>query len=209
MTIEEVIKSRNIREVLHFTTYLGLVGILDSKFVKSRERLPNDKRLEFILKLNASIRKDTAWLDYVNLSVSKINTTFFDISSGKWHPKVWWCILSFDPVILTHDGVYFTTTNNIYPRVKRGQGVEALEEMFAQRVISRYDTIITRYPTTPDFCPTCIQAEVLYPGRLSTDFLQRIYVSTGEENDDVYSQISVLRHKDVPISIDPSAFGQN
>ncbi len=209
MTIEEIIEKRSISGILHFTTHLGLVGILDSKFVKSRQRLPKDKRLEFILKPNASMRKDIAWLDYVNLSVSRINTAFFDISSERWHPEVWWCILSFDPNILTHEGVYFTSTNNIYPSVIRGQGAKGLEEMFAQRVIARYGSIINRDPTTPDFYPTCIQAEILYPGELSTSYLQRIYVSTGEEQDEVYGQISALHHRDVPVSIDPRVFGHN
>jgi hypothetical protein len=197
MTVEEIIESRCIQEVLHFTTHLGLIGILDSKYVLSRQRLPEDKRLEYILKLNANRRLDTAWLDYVNL---------YDIASEKWHPQVRWRILSFDPIILTHEGVYFTTTNNIYPRVIRGRHGQGLDALFAPRVISRYNSVITRDPTTPDCCPTCVQAEVLYPQKLSTDYLRKIYVITGEEQDDVYGQISALHHREVEVEINPEAF---
>ena len=109
MSVEEIIRDRRIKEVLHFTTHLGLIGILDSKYVISRERLPEDKRLEYILNLNATRRLDTAWLDYVNLSLSRINSTFYEISSKNWHPAVQWRILSFDPVILMHEDVYFAS----------------------------------------------------------------------------------------------------
>ena len=206
MTVEEIIESRCIREVLHFTTHLGLIGILDSKYVISRQRLPEDKRLEYILKLNANRRLDTAWLAYVNLSISRINSALYDIASEKWHPQVRWRILSFDPIILTHEGVYFTTTNNIYPRVVRGRHGQGLGALFAPRVISRYNSVITRDPTTPDCCPTCIQAEVLYPQKLSTDYLKKIYVITGEEQDDIYGQISALRHREVAVEINSQAF---
>jgi hypothetical protein len=209
MTIEDIIETRCIREVLHFTTHLGLVGILDSKSVKSRERLPEDKRLEYILKYNAGKRYDTGWLDYVNLSVSRINTDFFQISSGRWHPEVSWRILSFAPCVLTHPGVIFTTTNNIYPSVLRGENGPGLEAMFARSVKSRYGAVVTRMPTTPDCCPTCVQAEVLYPGELSTDDLQRIFVLTGEEQDDVCGLIAALRHRLLPVEINPRAFGLN
>jgi hypothetical protein len=158
------------------------------------------------LKLNANRRLDTAWLDYVNLFISHINSALYDISSEKWHPQVRWRILSFDPIILTHEGVYFTTTNNIYPRVVRGRRGQGLEALFAPRVISRYDSVIRRDLTTPDCCPTCVQAEVLYPQKLSTDYLKKIYVITGEEQDDVYGQISALHHREVAVEINPQAF---
>ncbi|NLW34550.1 DarT ssDNA thymidine ADP-ribosyltransferase family protein [Syntrophorhabdus aromaticivorans] len=209
MSVEDVIKDRCIREVLHFTTHLGLIGILDSKYVVSRQRLPEDKRLEYILNLNAARRLDTAWLDYVNLSISRINSAFYEIASEKWHPTVQWRILSFDPVILTHEGVYFTTTNNIYPRVLRGTRGKGLEALFALRIVGRYDSVITRGPTTPDCYPTCVQAEVLYPQKLSTDYLRKIYVIAGEEQDDVNGQISALRHREVIVEINPWVFGGN
>lgn len=207
MTVEEIVKNRRIEEVLHFTTHLGLIGILDSRYILSRQRLPEDKRLEYILKLNASRRLDTDWLDHVNLSISRINATLYDISSEKWHPQVRWRILSFDPVILTHDGVFFATTNNIYPSVIRARNGKGLEALFAPSVIGRYRSVITRDPTTPDCCPTCVQAEVLYPQRLSTDYLKKIYVSAGEEQDNVCGQMSALHHREVAVEINPQAFG--
>lgn len=208
MTIEEILEQRCIREVLHFTTHFGTLGILKTKYVKSRKRLPEDEWLEYILKNNAARRLDTGWLDYVNLSVSRINTSFYNFSSGQ-HPDVWWAILSFDPVILTHEGVYFVTANNIWPKAIRRSGSRGLEALFAPRVIGRYDEVITRGTAVLDCCPTCIQAEVLYPGQLSTDYLRKIYVITGEDQDDVYGQISALRHREILVEVNPVAFGRN
>ena len=70
--------------VLHFTTMHGLVGILAAKAVKSRYRLPNEENLKHLYKPNVSFRKDPAWLDYVNLSIERINDWMFD-ASKRWH----------------------------------------------------------------------------------------------------------------------------
>ena len=66
-------ESHGITQVVHFTTVSGAVGILASNAVKSRLRLPNDKYIERVYRLNASVRKDELWLDYVNLSIERIN----------------------------------------------------------------------------------------------------------------------------------------
>ena len=183
MKIEDVIKQREIKEVLHFTTNKGLTGILAKKAVLPRKRLPEENYLEYILFYNCTSRtRDKEWLDYVNLSITSINLHLFGISSGKWHTEIdgWWCILSFSPEILTHQGVYFCTTNNAYTCVVRGAGVTGLENLFADRVERETDWVAIRQEDTPMNQPTCNQAEVLYPGGLSTDYLKHIYVRSNE-----------------------------
>ncbi len=207
MTIEDIVQRRSIAELLHFTTNRGLLGILDSGALKSRARLRSDQRLEFILTLNTPTVKDPAWVDYVNLSITRINTALYTISSGNWHPNLWWCVLAFDPIILTHDGVYFTTTNNIYPSVRRGQGPVAFEAVFAPVVYGRYQTKIERTLHMYASYPTCEQAEVLYPQELSTEFLRRVYVTTDEDQDDVYGQIAAVSHPNVLVTVDSGMFG--
>lgn len=207
MTVQRVIEARGIQEVLHFTTHLGLVGILDSRAVKSRERLERNQRLEYILKLNTNRILDPDWIDYVNLSITRINTNLFDISSIRWHPDVWWCVLSLDPTIMTHEGVYFVTTNNAYHQhLRRGQGAEALEAMFEPAVNGRYGKVICRTQGMPACCTTCVQAEVLYPRELSTEYLRRISVSEEEDQDDVYGQQHALGHPEVDVIVDSNKF---
>ena len=167
--------AREITEVVHFTTVSGAVGILASGAVKSRRRLPEDKYLEHVYRPNARNRsRDTLWHDYVNLSVSRINDSMFD-SSERWHAVdgVSWVVLSFRPHILGDPGVVFATTNNIYPACLRGEGLAGFDAMFADPVWGRYSCRQERVGL-PDNFTTDRQAEVLYPGELVLDHLQRI-----------------------------------
>lgn len=186
-------RRRGITEVVHFTTIHGAVGILASRLLKSRKRLPRDKYLEHVYRPNAKCRSgDAAWLDYVNLSISRINDWMFD-TSERWHiaDGVSWVVLSFTVEILGHPGVVFTTTNNIYPACRRGEGVEGFNRLFDDVVLGRYSARHTR-AGLPESFTTDRQAEVLYPSELSIDFLQRIDVQVAEAADDVEGALGGL-----------------
>jgi len=204
MSIQDIIDDRGIERVVHFTTNKGLIGILDSKLLKPRKSIKGDDRLEFILKHN-SIRRDGNWLGYVNLSITDINKEFFDYSS-KWHDDIFWCVLYFSPSIMTHEGVYFTTTNNIYPSVKRSVGEEGLEGLFKPIVEGKYQKQFSRPNNMPLCKPTDMQAEVLYPGSLSIEYLNKIVVSNGTDFDEVYSIIGALQRHGIEVIIDKNLF---
>ena len=167
---------RGITQVVHFTTVRGATGVLAAQAVKSRARLPRDRYLEHVYRPNSAMRKDRGWLDYVNLSVSRINDWMFG-SSASWHALEDnpWVVLVFDPQILGDPGVVFATTNNIYPACRRQEGLAGFEELFATEVLGRYDTIHTRADKQLDW-PTDRQAEVLYPGEVPCRYLRRIDV---------------------------------
>jgi len=208
MSVEDVVRRRGIEEVLHFTTNRGVLGVLATGTLKSRQRLSKDKQLEFILKLNASTRKDAAWLDYVNLSIVRINSTFFDISSGKWHKgqDIWWAVLAFDPEILAHKGVYFTTTNNMYTGVNRARGEKGIEAMYASKVIRWVGNEVVREKGLAESETTCQQAEVLYPGEVPVKYLKRIYVRTAEEEIEAGGLLGVTGAKGIEVSVNPEKF---
>jgi hypothetical protein len=149
---------------------------------------------------------DPVWEDYVNLSITRINVHLFDISSIHWHPDVWWAILVFDPEILEHPDVTFTTTNNIYPAVRRDRGGAGLEAMFAPVVYGRYNEVHRRTRATPANFTTDVQAEVLYPRELATTSLMRVYVARDSQQDEVCGQIRGLGHRDVEVIVDPAKF---
>lgn len=208
MSVSDIIESRGIDEVVHFTTHQGVVGVLDARALRSRRRIDSDARLAFILKRNAEFRKDREWTDYVSLSISEINRDFFEISSGSWHRDVSWAILAFDPIILTHPGVYFVTTNNIYPSAIRGEGPHYLEKMFSRVVEGRYQNKITRPEDMDPALPTDRQAEVLYPGQVSTEYLKRIYVDNESEQDNICAIMEGVCHSPVDVIVDPNKFGK-
>lgn len=206
--ILEVVRRRNLTEIVHFTRNRGLTGILHTRTVKSRDQLPEDERLEYVFEPNADIRRDTDWLNYVNLSVSEINEPYFSVSSERWHAGEdrWWCILCFSPEILAHEGVYFSTTNNMYTSAQRGTGVAGLENLFLPRIKQYSERYVDRPTDLPPHIATCEQAEVLYPRALSTDFLSKVYVRTDRDADDVAAQISATGHSAVDIVVKLAKF---
>lgn len=212
-TVKSILNQRGIQEILHFTKgSSGLTGILHVHTVQSRFQLERDQRLGYIFEPNATFRKDVDWLDYVNLSISEINSAFF-AASGNWHKEKgeWWVILSFAPVIAEHPGVFFTTTNNFYSGVTRAQGPDGFQASFANRILRwsdslRGDAVISRTAGTPDHLTTCEQAEILYPKEVSTDFLRRIYVRDGEDKDDTMAQLDILGHGVVEVVVAPERF---
>ena len=203
--ILEEVKLKGVKDVLHFTTNSGAIGVLAARAVKSRLRLNNDKYLEHLFKGNVQIRKDNAWLDYVNLSIERINEWMFNTST-RWHPldDNPWVILSFRPEILAHPGVVFTTTNNIYPACRRREGVDGFLQMFAETVYGRYNELHKRTNKQLEW-PTDRQAEVLYPNELSIDYLQRIDVQKEESVDTIRAAQSVF-DLSVPVHHTPKAF---
>ena len=104
MRIKDEVAARNITQVVHFTTLNGLTGILHTKALKASKGLDAEQSLEHILQHNAPYRSDKHWTGYVNLSVSRINTSYFNYSSEKWHPTYEWCIICLKPEILEHSG---------------------------------------------------------------------------------------------------------
>lgn len=212
MTIEDFCETRGVSRILHFTTNRGCIGVLHSRALRSRQRLTEDEQLKFVFQPNAASRtKDAAWLDYVNLSIERINNTFFGICSERWHDgrDNWWCVVQFSPEILTHPGVFFSTTNNIYTSVVRGEGVAGIAALYGDKVQRWYGNVVARPGDLPDAYTTCVQAEVLYPGEVSTSWLEAIHVRTSEESDEVAAQIRATGHRDVPVYVNGEIFGEN
>lgn len=186
--IREFARARGITEVVHFTTNHGLLGVLDSAGVFSRARVTAEQRLDSIRYLNCTYRKDPDWIDHVSMSIGTVNQSMLGTSMG-WHPSedVWWAVLAFDPEILTHDGVTFTTTNNVYHSVvRRGEGASALADMYSDSVPwGYYGSTVRRTVQTAMNAPTDHRAEVLYPVKVPLEFLRAIYVPQPEHIDEI------------------------
>ncbi|MFG6402503.1 DarT ssDNA thymidine ADP-ribosyltransferase family protein [Microbacterium sp. P04] len=214
-TPSERARERGVTELLHFTTSRGLIGILAQGKIHSRKGLNEEQYLENIKLLNSPDRsRDADWWDWVNLSVSQVNSTFLG-HSHRWHADddIWWACLSFDVEILDHPGVYFCTGNNAYPATKREQGVAGLEGLFAPVVYwGKWSTRMDRPTGLASSLPTDPQAEVLYPKALSLEYARAIYVPEPELTDDVAGMIGVVKRysaidlSGLPISARPDVF---
>ena len=197
MMVAEIVRDREITEVLHFTTNAGALGMFAVGNILPRSELPTEKYLEHVYTPNAKVRRDVRWTGHVSLSISRVNTNFFG-ASRRWHAAtdVWWCVVSIAPVVLAHHDVVFCTTNNIYPACERETGPEGLEALFADCVAGIYGRPQRRYQGMPDSWTTDVQAEVLYPGGVSTEFVQRVYVVNDRHADIVASQYDILNQAD-------------
>ena len=196
MKIEDIIKERKIEDIIHYTTNSGFTGVLASEHLLSRARLREEQYLEHIIFYNCENRnRDKEWLDYINLSITTANMNLFGISRGKWHSTMdgWWCLLAFSTEILLHPGVFFATTNNIYTSVQRKKGAQGLNNLFADRIQRWPGNVVVREPNFPLNQPTCNQAEVLYPGDLSIDYLRHIYVETANNQDAVENIVAAFK----------------
>lgn len=207
MTVASVVGRRGITEVLHFTQSKGLLGTLAAGAVLSRTHITDksEEILAYIAKVNATRVIDPGYEGYVNLSVSEINSEFFGVSS-KWYPEADWAILAFDPLVLSHAGVVFCTTNNAYPRCQRATGDAGLEALFANSVNGKYTSVHTRPKGFPENLTTDEQAEVLYPKRLSTKHLLRVYARDSEFADQIHAHFGLIGHRAVEVIVAPERF---
>jgi hypothetical protein len=214
LTIQDIIQAREIREVVHFTTNLGFLGCLATGEVLPRNRLRDVQLLQHILTLNAPFRAEDEdwfdrtenWIEFVNLSISEISTNLFGFSL-KWHADkhLFWVIMGFDPILMGDDGVFFSTTNNIYPFTRRGAGPAALEALFAAAVPRKAGWKVVRGNRSAHLT-TCEQAEVLYPNGVPMEYLETVYVRAGEDGDWATAMLRTYNRSDVQVILDPGKF---
>lgn len=215
MSISDLIARRGIVEILHFTTNRGFVGALAKRAVLSRHELPSDSYLEYLWRANASWRPEAAenfdksknWLDFVNLSISEVNSRYFLVST-RWHEgsDYWWIIMSFSPELMLDDGVVFATTNNSYDRCVRTDGLAGLQALFADVIQRKSPSWRVVRGARADHLPTCEQAEVLYPRSLSIRYLRRVYVREHEQRDAVAGWLREFKCEGVEVIVCPEKF---
>ena len=206
MSVAERARERGITEILHYTSQKGIQGSVMKGAVLSRQQMENDEDVAYIFE-GVWPRRDHVWVDYISLSISRINASLYDKSRARY-PDWWWAVMSFSPEILDHDGVWFTTTNNVYEDVlERGQGVDGLEALFKDRVPwGYYGAVSVRRDSHPDNWPTDRQAEVLYPSTLSLDHLLCVYVPGSQHRALVHAWCEAFNRPEYEVVVDTAVF---
>jgi hypothetical protein len=195
---------RGVQQLLHYTTQKGIHGTIASKALLSRAQLDQEEYLALIRE-PVWPRRDAPWIDHISLSVTTINDDLFRRSRSHF-PHLWWAVVAVSPAVLDDAGVVFTTTNNIFPSVRRGEGSAGFEAMFADEVVGRYGVVHTR-AGLPDAQPTDRAAEVLYPQRIETSRIQAIYVMEPDHKHMILGWCAALDHQDIPVEVRPDVFG--
>jgi hypothetical protein len=198
-------RERGVTEILHYTSERGVMGSVMKGALLSREQVENDPDVAFVFE-GIWGRKDHEWLDHISLSISRVNLDLFE-RSRRHFPDYWWAIMSFGVEILDHDGVWFTTTNNVYPCCKRGQGADGFEALFGPSIEwGRYGSRRMRSATCPDAWPTDRAAEVLYPTRIPLELLQRVYVPGKQHRRLVNAWCEAFDKPELPLEVDLEPF---
>lgn len=200
----EAAARRGVQQLLHYTTQKGIHGTIASKALLSRAQLDQEEYLALIRE-PVWPRRDAPWIDHISLSVSTINDDLFWRSRSHF-PHLWWAVIAISPAVLGDANVVFTTTNNIFPSVKRGEGSAGFEAMFADEVVGRYGVVHTRAGLA-DARPTDRAAEVLYPQRIETSRIQAIYVMEPDHKHMILGWCAALDHQDIPVEVRPDVFG--
>lgn len=203
--VVEAARTRGITEVVHYTTMNNVIGI-GATSLQCSSKVQDDPKVEKVFSQNCPDRsRDAPWLDYVNMSVTRINRWIFKSSRDRWHPEAIWVVLAFDVEILGHPGVVFTTTNNAYPTCLRGEGLGGFERMFGDPVSGHRSRRLTR-TGLPDNYTTDHCAEVLYPGEVAIEYLNTIYVRVDEDTEHLFGILSALDLVEVEVAVKPEMF---
>jgi hypothetical protein len=204
-TPAEQAHERGVTEIVHFTTDKGVLGSLRKEHLLSRARVSDDPDLAFIFNAVWPV-KLPEWVDYISLSVTSINRELFNRAERNL-PGRWWAVMSFEIEILDDPGVVFTTTNNAYDDVcRRQEGVDGFADMFSERVPWGYYGSVQHRATCLPAQPTHRQAEVLYPGEISLEHLQSVYVRDSEQRRMIRAWCSAFDREPPEIEIRPDVF---
>jgi hypothetical protein len=207
--IAEYAADLGVSEVVHFTRNSGMLGIARHGALLARMHLPDAEHLRYVYEANAKVRRDSNYLGYVNLSIERINATFFSIAANKWYAGqdgLYWCLLAFAPEIIAHQGVLFATTNNMYSGVRRAAGLQGLKALYSTPIIQWEGRLARRTTDMQPSWPTCRQAEVLYPNEVPLRYLRTVYVTEHEHADEVHGWLTTFGYHEIKVLVRREVF---
>lgn len=190
--IVEYAKKRGVTRLVHFTPYMNLISIFRQEAILPVAELMNyakshpEEDLLGYVKCNDALRLDGR-RDCINLSIETINHKLFGSFKNKLPNGDPWCILEIDAECLGARGCVFTIANAAASYVKRygsGTGLAAFKRLYDEEL--RYNVSYgmvedRRTQALPSACPTSVQAEVLYPGRIPLSAIKGLVFETADD----------------------------
>lgn len=199
VAIAAFIREREISKVVHFTSTSGLIGILLSGKIMSRETMqhfiednPNSSVVKYF-HANDPERWDKR-LDCINTSIERINGDLLAAMKSRSEGVVMepWCIIELDTICLLKNKVVFTVANAASAYVRRNgskEGLAGIEALYDDLVTSgRQDvnhvtvTQETKRESGVHYnWATNSQAEALIPDEIPISYIKRVVFQSYDE----------------------------
>lgn len=197
-------RRRNISRLCHFTKIEYLSGIFADRNIWSVERA---KQRGSPISRNDTKRFDNR-LDAVSVSVQYPNLYVLD----SYRPKEGegWVILFLNVRLLSQYNTEFSPVNAARKRGDYiGKGIKGFKDMFELRIEQcTVHKPCERSSTHLKNCPTCLQAEVLIKGSISTDRLDLIATINNRDHQRVKQVIGRSNHPQIRVEVIPELFNK-
>ena len=189
------------------------MGILEWKWIYSREQLETTERLKSpISQFNDTVRLDLH-RDYVNLSVSKPNGFLLRKFKERINePWIHWCIIKLNPELLYNSEYLFSVTNAASKAVKKkyplGSDKKSFDKLFLNSLTiatSRSTRTMTRQ-SLKDNETTDNQAEVLVKEKISVGFIKSICFENAKDEASARAAFRTLKLPIDKFTIDENIF---
>lgn len=178
--IKVEVQRRGITRLCHFTPSRNLGHILSGTVgVLATERLEKDERHIFT---PTDLQRLDGHKSHISCSIEYPNAWYFDKARATDILFRDWVILFIDPKYLWGDGTRFCHRNAAASFGREvGTGHSGFMRLFAPKVEGAYGRTYSRTATTPDYCATDEQAEVLVPDNILLEDLLGLAVYSLEQ----------------------------
>lgn len=196
MSMYEILASRGVTRLCHFTKLKGLTHILSSE-----EGILASSSIRSDIKDVTDTERYDGELEHICCSVEYPNSWFLDRAKRENRDKIFreWCVLYLDLNILNIREAKCCPCN---ASTQHGRYIgNSVEELFADTVSCK--RTYERTERMLDCCPTDGQAEILIKDNIPRKYIAGIAVVNQEEAEGVYAMMKTLRISSKPIYIAP------
>lgn len=211
MNIEEEVKKRGIKNLIHFTPTINLMSIIEQKALISRAGLESLDIEKFdvpdYVQFTDSIRYDDK--NYINLSITTSNKFLFKRFRERTQhdPTILWCVLLIKTEPLYWQDTLFSVTNAASRAAQRygiNGDVETFKKMFSNELMTKQK--ISRKTNYPENQTTDFQAEVLVKDKLPMFCIEKVCFPDEESKAATLAAFSFLDFDASIFKVDKSLF---
>lgn len=177
--IEQVVKKRSIKNLIHFTPTINFMSMVEQQAILSRDHLEKLDIEQYdvldYVQFTDSIRYDDK--SYINLSITEPNRFLFRKfrERTKNDPSIEWCVLKLKTELLYWHDTLFSVTNAASYAAKR-EGINGtshdFEKLFQSELLLK--NRVCRFSGMANNLTTDNQAEVLVKNKIPFSYVEEV-----------------------------------